>query len=139
MKNCLLLAILIMVSGLLLFGVARATPQENPHQNMQMQDQPMTQQIKVGKTGEVKFDQETKIGDLVLAPGNYRLVHRAEGEDHFVRFTRVKDNVQLGEVKCRLEPLGKKVSLTAISIRDEGGARRIVRIEVAGENVAHIF
>lgn len=141
MKNqWFLVAILIVVGGVLLFGAKYAFCQEDMHQHMQ--HQPASQQIKVGKTGNVHLDQETKVGDLVLHPGDYRFVHRVEGEEHFVHFTELKAlgrDEHPGEVKCQLESLGKKASQTAITTKDDGGTRRITRIEVAGENVAHVF
>ena len=148
MKNCrVVLAIAIVVSGLILFGAAYTTAQESPHQQMQMitqkdahQHMQMGQQLKVGKTGEITFSQETKIGDVVLPPGDYRFAHRTSGDDHFVRFTQVKGKArEFGEIKCQIEPLQEKVSHTAVTTTNEGGMRRITRIEVAGENVAHVF
>ena len=44
-----------------------------------------------------------------------------------------------GEVKCKLEPLAKEVGTTTLYGDTEGGVFRISRIEVAGENVAHVF
>ena len=35
--------------------------------------------MKVGKTGEVTFDKETKVGDVTLKPGRYKFQHRVEG------------------------------------------------------------
>lgn len=136
MKNrWFVLALAIVVSGLLLVGVAYATAQENSHQDMQM-----GQQLKVGKKGEVSISQPTKVGELLLPPGSYRFVHRTAGEDHFVRFTQTTSTKRdFGEVKCQLKPLAKKASRTAITTTDEGGVRRLIRIEVDGENVAHVF
>ena len=130
-KRWFLLALSIVVSGLFLLGVAYATAEESPHH-----------QIKVGKTGAMRLDQETRIGEIVLPPGEYRFVHRVEGGDHYVHFSKAKrtgHDVHPGEVRCQLEALSKKASQTAITTMDEGGTRRITRIEVAGENVAHVF
>lgn len=136
MKNrWVVLALAIVVSGLILIGAAYATAQETSHHGM-----PMGQQLKVGKTGEITFSQETRIGDVVLPPGAYRFAHRASGDDHFVKFMETKGKARdFGEIKCQIEPLTGKVSRTAISMTDEGGTRRITRIEVRGENVAHVF
>ncbi len=147
MKNrWVVLAIAVLVSALIL-GAAYATAQESPHQHMQMsaQENPhqhmqMRKQLKVGKTGEITFGQETKIGDVVLPAGAYRFAHRTSGDDHFVKFTEMKGKAQdSSEIKCQIEPLPQKVSRTAVMTTDEGGVRRITRIEVAGENVAHVF
>jgi hypothetical protein len=108
--------------------------------------------IKVGKKGEVMFSQETQVGDLTLKPGHYQMQHRVEGSDHLVHFTELKGvhrdpyhesapmgAAHPGEVKCRLEPMNAKASQTAVTTTTEGGVRRITRIEIRGENVAHVF
>ena len=104
--------------------------------------------MKVGKTGEVTFDTQTKIGDLTLPPGRYKFQHTVESTGHFVYF--IQWNKQLpasygvsktkpGEVPCRLEPLEKKASQTLIYSVQEDGVKRVTRVEIAGENVAHVF
>ena len=35
-------------------------------------------EVEVGEKGEVSFNVETKVGDLVLKPGSYQFQHRAE-------------------------------------------------------------
>lgn len=106
-------------------------------------------EMKVGKKGETTFDKETMVGDLTLKPGRYTFQHRVEGDDHFVHFTEVTKGVGYGggsapkshpgEVKCRLETLPAKAGQTTLYYNDEGGVHRLTRIEVAGENVAHLF
>jgi hypothetical protein len=149
MKNrCSVLAVAVVLSGVVLLGVAYAAAQD--HQHMQMAQQPtaqhghqdmqMGQQLKIGKTGQVSFSQPTKVGEVLLPAGSYRFVHRVAGDDHFVQFTQTSPGSRdFGEVKCQIEPRSKKVSQTAITTMDEGGVRRITRIEVAGENVTHVF
>jgi hypothetical protein len=73
-----------------------------------------------------------------LKPGRYVFQHRVQGEDHFVTFT-TSQGKNLGEVKCKLEPLSKKVEETTLEFVTEGGVNRLVKAEVAGENVAHVF
>jgi hypothetical protein len=110
------------------------------------------QSIKAGKKGEITFDRDTKVGDITLKPGHYQIQHRVEGSDHLVRFTefkRVHHQFQswsgpsglahLGEVKCSVEPLQAEVSQTRVMLNTTDGERRITRIEIAGENVAHVF
>lgn len=107
-------------------------------------------ELKVGKTGDISFSTETKVGDVTLEPGRYKFQHRVEGENHFVHFTEWSKSYPYyetsgapkahpGEVKCKLEPLAKKVSSTTVYTTAEDGARRVTRVEVGGENVAHIF
>ena len=106
--------------------------------------------VKVGKTGEITFHKETKVGDLTLMPGRYQFQHRVEGSDHFVHFTEWTERnpasghsgtlkAHPGEEKCRIEPLSKRVSQTAVFMATEGDAYRVMKVEVAGENVVHLF
>lgn len=106
--------------------------------------------LKVGRTGEVTFDKETRVGDMTFKPGRYKFQHRAEGSDHFVHFTEwgkpnpysslmTSPKAHPGEAKCRLEALSKKVSRTTVYMVSEGDAMRVTKIEVGGENVAHHF
>lgn len=136
-RRWVVLVVEIIVSSVALVGVAYATAQDMSHQHMQM-----GQQLKVGKSGEVTFSQSTKVGDVLLPHGSYRFVHRVAGEDHFVQFTQLtRAGRDFGEIKCQVERLPQTVSQTAITTSpdDAGGARRITRIEVRGENVAHVF
>jgi len=109
------------------------------------------QALKVGKTGEVDFATETKVGSLTLKPGKYQFQHRVEGSDHFVHFTQVTKvnpssgigsgvpKAHPGEVKCKVEPLSKKISRTTIYSKKENGFYRVTRLEVRGENAAHLL
>ena len=107
--------------------------------------------IKVGKKGEIVLSDTTQIGDITLKPGHYRFQHRVAADEHFVKFTELfmrqgrhttgqtigaKDT---GEIKCTVEPLKEKVTRTAVYIDTAAGVSKITRIEVAGENVAHVF
>lgn len=137
MMNTRFLLSLLVVPATLLFYPGAAIAAEHEHA------------LKVGKTGEVTFDKETKVGDLTLKPGRYKMQHRVDGSDHFVHFTEWTKGRYVaetgtpkahpGEAKCRLEPLNKKVSRTAVYMVDEGAVRRLTKVEVGGENVAHLF
>jgi hypothetical protein len=85
------------------------------------------------------------VGGLKLEPGRYKIQHRVEGADHFVHFTEVTKASggatvgHPGEVRCSVEPLDKKVRATAVYTTKEGEAQRVTKVEIAGENVAHLF
>ena len=112
------------------------------------------QVVKVGKKGDVTFSEPTQVGDVTLPAGHYVFQHRVSGDDHFIKFVGAKEMEHSGssmtmpmqtgpttseDIKCAVEPLNQKVKQTAVTINTEGGVRRITRIEVAGENVAHVF
>jgi hypothetical protein len=138
-KRWLLLSTAVMVTGMLLLSVTAASAADE-------------QVVKVGKKGEIMFSQDTQVGDLTLKAGHYQMQHRVEGSDHMVHFTELKGMhnppyhttgptgvAHPGEVKCRLEPMSAKAKETAVTMNTEGGVYRIIRIEIAGENVAHVF
>ena len=135
MRKSWLLAILVaIVTSMLFVNVAAAADQ---------------QIMKVGRKGEIMLDQVTKIGDITLKPGEYQVQHRVDGQDHFIQFVAFKSAHHLhtawsgtpgiGGVKCSLETLPAKASDTRVTIDTAGGERRVIRIQIAGENVAHVF
>ena len=140
MKNArLLLSIPIAAAALLFYTGSTAIAQQHDHE------------MKVGKTGEVTFDKETKVGDLTLKPGRYKFQHRIAGTDHVVHFTewtkpnpgpillRTTEKAYPGEVQCKTEALNKKVVATTLYMTTEGNVQRITKVEVEGENVAHLL
>lgn len=140
-----------------LFAAAVASAQGHDHGQMQdktqaqMEMQGKDQVIKIGKKGDIVFSKETQVGDVTLKAGHYQFQHREADGQHFVKFTELQmpqgkhqSGTLLGakeaaEIKCTVEPLSKKVTQTSLIIDTAGGVNRITRIEVAGENVAHIL
>jgi hypothetical protein len=110
--------------------------------------------IKVGKKGDMTFSEPVQVGDVTLPPGHYVFQHRVSGQDHFVKFVGAKEMqhmstpmtqpMQVGptttkEIKCTVEPLNHKVEQTKVYIDTVSGVHKVTRIEIAGENVAHVF
>lgn len=119
--------------------------------------------LSVGQKGEVTFTAPTRVADITLKPGRYYLDHRVEGTTqprrvaaHYIHFTEVTPEehqkregarkalgenavAHPGEIECELEALDKKAAKTTVFTVEEDGMRRIKRIEIAGENVAHVF
>jgi hypothetical protein len=116
-----------------------------------------TNQIKTGKRDDITLSSVTKVGNLTLQPGQYILQHQM-GRDahamHFVSFipfggapghgrtyypsgpTGISDE---GEAPCKFEMLKAKAEETRVYFDEENGVKRITRIEIKGENVAHVF
>ena len=42
-------------------------------------------------------------------------------------------------VECRMEPLSTKVSDTMAAFESEGNIEKLTKLEIAGENVEHLF
>jgi hypothetical protein len=122
-----------------------------------------TTKVAAGQKGDVTFTTEMTIAGTTLKPGRYYIEHRVEGAvlprtvaAHYVHFTEVTAEehqkrqgareaigeytvAHPGEIQCEFEALTKKASKTTVFTTTENGIRRITRIEIAGENVAHIF
>ena len=128
---------------------------QHPHQ---------TTTVAVGDhNDEITLTSTTRIADTTLKPGRYYIDHRVEGTTqprrvvaHYIHFTEITPEVSQrrqaarralsgspvahpGDIECTVEALKKPASKTTIITSDEGGVRRITRIEIAGENVAHVF
>ncbi len=112
------------------------------------------QEMKVGKKDDVTFTKEVRVGDVTLARGKYRLQHRVDGSEHFVRFEALATTIpsaqkstaglavpasHADDVKCRLEALSEKVTATTVHLLSEADGQRITKILVRGENVAHVL
>jgi hypothetical protein len=107
--------------------------------------------IKVGKTGAITLKASTDVGIFTLPRGRYLVQHRVVGSDHRIHFTLLKENlspwarsrsgtIELpDEVSCRLEAMSDKARQTVVFTKQEGNSQRITRIEIKGEDVAHVF
>ena len=116
---------------------------------------PGEQELKVGKSDDIEFANEVRVGEVTLKPGKYRLRHRVQGADHFVHFETLLITTPsaqklatglavpagaAGEVRCRLEPLGAKAQQTTLYLQKKAeGGQRVTKVVISGENVAHVF
>src|SRR5512146_2440349 len=106
------------------------------------------QKLKTGKTAEITLTQVTTVGDLTLQPGKYVVQHRMSGKDHFMKFTQLKEVLDLnvgsenggwytreerinaGEVKCRIEPAGATNAATSAPVVTEDGSPEITEVSI---------
>ena len=104
--------------------------------------------IRVGRTATITFDHETLVGNVMFQPGDYAVRHRAVGANQFMVFQRTETNYVTSDtedvgkpqrVECRMEPLSAKVSDSTFSIVPDGKLEKLTKIEIAGENVEHLF
>lgn len=119
--------------------------------------------LKLGKQDDITLMSVTKVGNLTLRPGHYILRHRtSDGKHamHFVSFVPYGGETghgrtyypagyglpsnrmgksDAGEPECRIEPLKTTVKRTQVFFVNENGGKRITRVEIKGENVAHLF
>lgn len=103
---------------------------------------------RVGKTATISFAHETQVGDVMFKPGDYTIRHHAIGANQFMVFQRTEEDPYDGDyedvgrpqrVACRMEPLNAKVSDTTAAFEPEGSVDKLTKIEIAGENVEHLF
>ena len=105
---------------------------------------------RLGKKGELPISSPTRVGDVLLEPGTYRVQHVVEGEDHVVVFNKLPHarpgyqysgkGKEVARVKCRLEPLGEKAKHDGMRFgTNAAGETTIEEVHVKGEDVRHVF
>ena len=111
--------------------------------------QDKTNVLKTGKEGKFTLQEQAQAGNITLQPGTpYVIQHRVIDNVHYVRFaagfTGSNETMNfapsdIGVIKCTVEPLNKKANETRIFTEKRPDGLHITKVEVAGENVAHIF
>ena len=66
------------------------------------------QVIKVGKKGDVSFNEPTQVGDVTLPPGHYVFQHRVSGGEHFVKFVGGKEMHHAGTAMTTSMQTGRR-------------------------------
>ena len=106
----------------------------------------------IGKKGEVHFNVPVKAGDTVLRPGMYQVQHAVEGNDHIIVFKAMEmpagyrhGNTPVAKetaarIKCKVEPVDKKVNNTKITLRtNAAGEKEVAEVQIAGEAFKHLL
>jgi len=137
------ISFLILATVLSLSTLAQA--QQAHHQNT------TGEELAIGKKGEVHFTAAVKAGDATLKPGMYQVQHVVEGSEHVIIFKEMEmqagykmGNTPVGKevarIKCKLEPVAKKVSNTKITLRtNAAGEKEVAEVQVAGEAFKHLL
>ncbi|MFB3814351.1 MAG: hypothetical protein ACE14L_09570 [Terriglobales bacterium] len=88
---------------------------------------------------EIMFSADTKIGDVLIPAGNYKVTHVEEAGKHIMIF-KAGSKAPEYRVNCTLEPLTEKVTRTEQHYRiAEGGVHLLSALIFAGDNVRHVF
>ena len=113
--------------------------------------------LKVGKRDDITVTSITKVGGVTLQPGHYILQHRASGGTHAMYFISfIPYGGEPGRThtyypynpladaraihqECKMETLQSPVRHTRVYVTDDNGVKRITRLEIKGETVAHTF
>jgi hypothetical protein len=106
----------------------------------------------IGKKGEVHFNVPVKVGDTLLQPGMYQVQHVVEGSDHIIIFNKMEmpaayrhGNTPVAKepaarIKCKIEPVDKKVNNTKITLRtNAAGEKDVAEVQVPGEAFRHVL
>ena len=107
-----------------------------------------TETIKVFKNGRFYLGKQVRVSDKTLKAGLYQVQHFMDGKDHIIVFKEVKWGYrhfqELGDevarIKCRVEPVNKKVGDTKIMIvSNSAGEREASEVWIKGEKFKHIL
>ena len=93
----------------------------------------------VGKTRNITFLENTKVGDVVLPAGEYKVQHLMEGDVHTLVFKSNANNKEKARVKCTMEKLDKKADRTMTQINTADNQRVLTGIVFAGDDFRHTF
>ncbi len=85
----------------------------------------------------INFIENTKVGDIVLKAGEYKVVHEMQGEEHVMIFKQGKKDV--AKVKCTIESLQAKADRTEQYYSQENGTKVLKGLIFSGDNFRHNF
>lgn len=93
----------------------------------------------VGKTRTVSFSEPTKVGTTVLPKGEYKVLHLMEGTEHTMVFKSTNTNKEVARVKCNMQKLDKKASVTMNEFKTVDNERVLTGMIFAGDDYRHAF
>ena len=93
----------------------------------------------VGKTRNITFSSDVKIGSTVLPAGEYRILHLMEGSEHTLVFKAVGNNTEKARVKCNMAKLDKKSDQTYSETKTINNERVLVALVFRGDDFKHSF
>jgi hypothetical protein len=118
------IAVLAMcVLGLSLFAVAKAN------------------QFGVADSRTIQITAPTRVGDVVLPEGTYRVLHTMQSQDHIMVFTQLHSKKPAeARVKCQLVPLTTKATRDEQAFVINAANERVLHTLVfKGDTAQHVF
>lgn len=91
-----------------------------------------------GKTRNITFSSDLKVGDKVLPAGEYKVLHLMEGNDHTLVFKSLT-NVEKVRVKCNMVQLSTKADQTFTEYKAVGSDRVLTAVVFRGDTYKHAF
>ena len=92
----------------------------------------------VGKTRNITFNSDVKVGDKVLPAGQYKILHLMEANEHTLVFKSL-NNEEKTRVKCSMVQLEKKSDQTFSEFKTVGNDRILTALVFRGDTVKHAF
>ena|ERR1051325_2673340 len=89
-----------------------------------------------GKTRNVTFGTDVKVGDKILPAGEYKVTHLMEGANHTLVF-KTTTNAEKVRVKCQMVDLGKKADSTQSEFKTVDNQRVLTGLVFRGDNFRH--
>jgi hypothetical protein len=91
---------------------------------------------------QVTFYDPVKIGDTVVPPGEYKVLHTMDGDNHIMVFQQMnvsKKSQATAKVKCDLKALDKPADANLIGYKNEGTSRILNFLQFKGDKAVHQF
>ena len=104
-----------------------------------------------GREADITLTRTVHMGGLVLGPGVYTIQHRFAGGAHFLHIQKSEldpyilgngypqyNLVDVGDVKCQMEPISRTISQTELSTETRDGSTSVSELSINGEDVVHV-
>src|SRR6185369_16686358 len=86
----------------------------------------------VGKTRNITFNSDTKVGDKVLPAGDYKILHLMEGTEHTLVFKSMTNQEKV-RVKCNMVKLDKESDQTFSELKTVGSEKILTALVFRGD------
>jgi hypothetical protein len=98
-------------------------------------------QFGVADSRNVNLTAPTLVGDVLLPPGDYKVIHTMQGENHIMVFTQVKTKKPAeARVKCHLVPLAQKATRDEkVLVLNQAKQQVLQSLVFKGDSAQHVF
>lgn len=94
----------------------------------------------IGKTRDLRIYEATVVADTVLKPGEYRVRHVMQGEEHIVVFLKARGSQELARVNCKMTKLDAPAKATSLTyVKQSDGSMRLRELVFRGDSEKHVF
>ncbi len=90
---------------------------------------------------QVTFYNPVRVGDALLPPGTYEVVHQMQGEDHIMVFRKLPAKAGVGNrVSCKLVPAPAPIRQTQVGLALNSANEYVLkRLAFQGDRAEHHF